>query len=64
MLRKNVDERLKWKLEDIYQNDSKWEDDYAKLEKLIEETDFSAGKFGHIHPGGAVGERLNGKSLN
>lgn len=39
MQRKEVEERLKWKLEDIYGSDEIWEQDYKKLEKLIEETD-------------------------
>ena len=39
MLRKEVEERLKWKLEDIYASDEIWEQDYKKLENLIEKTD-------------------------
>ena len=31
------------------------------LSALIVETGFTSGKFGLIHPGGAVGERLNNK---
>jgi D-arabinose 5-phosphate isomerase GutQ len=33
----------------------------ALLSALIVETGFTSGKFGLIHPGGAVGERLNNK---
>lgn len=36
---------------------------HALQAALIEETDYRAEQFGLIHPGGAVGERLNGKGL-
>ena len=36
---------------------------HALQAALIEETDYQAEQFGRIHPGGAVGERLNGKGL-
>lgn len=36
---------------------------HALQAALIEETDYQAEQFGLIHPGGAVGERLNHKSL-
>lgn len=36
---------------------------HALQAALIEETDYQAEQFGLIHPGGAVGERLNGKGL-
>jgi D-arabinose 5-phosphate isomerase GutQ len=35
----------------------------ALLAALIEETGYTAEQFGLIHPGGAVGEHINGKTI-
>ena len=36
---------------------------HALQAAIIEETDYKSEQFALIHPGGAVGERLNNKSL-
>ncbi len=37
---------------------------HALQAALIEETDYKEEQFAVVHPGGAVGERLNGKAIN
>ena len=35
--REQIDKRYKWTLEDIYATDEAWEQDYKRLEKLMED---------------------------
>ena len=37
--RSEIDAQYKWKIEDIYPSDEAWEQDYARVEKLL--TDFA-----------------------
>lgn len=45
MKRQKVQEKFKWKLEDIYTSDEKWEEEYEKAQKLNDFSEFS-GKLG------------------
>lgn len=45
MKRQEVQEKFKWKLEDIYPSDEKWEEEYDKAQKLNDFSEFS-GKLG------------------
>ena len=42
--REEVAKELTWRLEDIYETDEKWEEDYQKVKKIAEEFDAYAGK--------------------
>lgn len=46
MLRKDVEERYKWKIEDIYPSDEAWEEDYKKAQSKLQLGGF-AGKLGN-----------------
>ena len=35
-LREEIDDKYKWDLTTIYENDKKWEEDFKKAEKLLE----------------------------
>ena len=37
LTRSDVDDALKWKLEDIYETDAKWEEDYKRLKNMMKE---------------------------
>ena len=39
MLRKDISEKYKWKIEDIYETDEKWEDEINELSHLLENCD-------------------------
>lgn len=45
-LRKELDSKYKWKLEDIYENDDKWEADFKKVNLMIEDLPGYKGKLG------------------
>ncbi|NLL41571.1 MAG: oligoendopeptidase F, partial [Synergistaceae bacterium] len=44
--RNEIPDRFKWKLEDIYPDDSKWEEDFASVKKRLPEITAYAGRLG------------------